>query len=115
MTVELRAEKTEGGSLGYRYRGSREQVAGAVLALVLEGIAAGTWRRLKVCPDCQTVFYDRTKPQNRVWCGMFAHGPAVEPAAASRRFAAGANARRSLITPASERSTRERRTRGGES
>jgi CGNR zinc finger len=50
-------------------------MAGAVLELVVEAVAAGIWRRLKICPDCQLVFYDRTKPQNRVWCGMSAHDP----------------------------------------
>lgn len=75
VTVELRIDDPD-GPVRYRCQSAREHIAGALLALVLEAVGAGTWRRLKVCPDCRSVFYDRTKNQNRVWCGMSAHGPA---------------------------------------
>ena len=75
VTVDLQSDDPRASSVRYRYKGQRDAMAGAVLALVVEAIATGIWRRLKVCPDCQTVFYDRTKNQNRVWCGMSAHGP----------------------------------------
>lgn len=64
-------------------------LCGVLLALVMEAWASKTWRRLKVCPDCQSVFYDHTKNTNRVWCGMLAHGPdgrACGSIAKARRF-----------------------------
>jgi predicted RNA-binding Zn ribbon-like protein len=75
VNAELRVDGPGSRALRYRYRGRGDAMAGAILALVVEAIAEGVWRRLKICPDCRTVFYDRTKPQNRVWCGMSAHGP----------------------------------------
>ena len=51
------------------------QLCAEVLALVVEAIARSTWTRLKVCPDCQWVFYDHTKNKNKVWCLMTASGP----------------------------------------
>jgi predicted RNA-binding Zn ribbon-like protein len=75
ITVNLRSDDGLQNPLQYRYEGKQNVMAGALLALAVEALATGIWRRLKVCPDCQTVFYDRTKNQNRVWCGMYAHGP----------------------------------------
>ena len=45
-------------------------VAGWMLAAVVDAVAAGTWSRLKRCPDCQWVFYDRTRSRSKVWCDM---------------------------------------------
>jgi predicted RNA-binding Zn ribbon-like protein len=75
VCVELQSTEPGSGSLRYRHCSRRDAMAGAVLALAVEAVAEGIWRRLKICPDCQSVFYDRTKPENRVWCGMSAHGP----------------------------------------
>jgi predicted RNA-binding Zn ribbon-like protein len=75
LTVGLPSDDTGSTSVCYRYLGSRDPLAGAVVARVVEAIAADSWRRFKICPDCQTVFYDRTKNRNRIWCGMSAHGP----------------------------------------
>jgi predicted RNA-binding Zn ribbon-like protein len=47
----------------------------AVLALLADTIATGTWARLRACPDCQWVFYDHSRNGSRVWCGMTAGGP----------------------------------------
>jgi hypothetical protein len=46
--------------------------AGRVLAAVAEGVGDGTFSRLKACPDCRWVFYDRSRSKTRVWCGMYA-------------------------------------------
>jgi hypothetical protein len=46
--------------------------AGWVAAAVARALEESTWERLKVCPDCRWVFYDRTRSKTKVWCGMFA-------------------------------------------
>jgi predicted RNA-binding Zn ribbon-like protein len=47
-------------------------LAGETFAAVAEAAATGTWSRLKACGDCQWVFYDHTRNDNRRWCGMYA-------------------------------------------
>lgn len=47
-------------------------VAGAILASVVDAVNDGTWSRIKVCPDCQWVFYDRSRSRTKVWCDMLA-------------------------------------------
>ena len=47
-------------------------VAGWLLAAVVDAIADDTWSRLKSCPDCQWIFYDRTRNRSKVWCDMLA-------------------------------------------
>jgi predicted RNA-binding Zn ribbon-like protein len=47
-------------------------VAGWMLAVIVDAIADETWFRLKRCPDCQWVFYDRTRSRTKVWCDMLA-------------------------------------------
>ena len=49
--------------------------AGDVLAAVLAAINAGTWKRLKACPDCRWVFFDHTRNGSKRWCLMYAGGP----------------------------------------
>jgi hypothetical protein len=49
--------------------------AGDILAAVLSAISAGTWKRLKACPDCHWVFYDNTRNGSKRWCLMYAGGP----------------------------------------
>jgi predicted RNA-binding Zn ribbon-like protein len=43
-----------------------------VLAIVVDAIGDGTWQRLKTCPDCQLVFFDRTRNASKRWCQMSA-------------------------------------------
>jgi len=62
----------DGDQLGYRHDGSP---AGEILAAAVAAIAAGTWRRLKACPDCHWVFYDNTRNGSKRWCLMYAGGP----------------------------------------
>jgi hypothetical protein len=62
----------DGGAL-VRYEPAAEtDFAGRVLAAVAEGIREGTFSRLKACPDCRWVFYDRSRSRTRLWCGMYA-------------------------------------------
>jgi predicted RNA-binding Zn ribbon-like protein len=49
--------------------------AGDILAAVVEAIGAGTWKRLKACPDCRWVFFDNTRNGSKRWCLMYAGGP----------------------------------------
>jgi hypothetical protein len=59
------------GTLSYRHAAGP---AGDFLAVVLESVSAGTWTRLKSCPDCRWVFYDNTKNGSKRWCLMQASG-----------------------------------------
>jgi hypothetical protein len=46
--------------------------AGRVLAAVARSVEDGIFSRLKACPDCRWVFYDKSRSRTRVWCGMYA-------------------------------------------
>lgn len=45
---------------------------GRLVAIVHEGIAQGTWGRLKACREhsCEWAFYDHTKNHSGAWCNM---------------------------------------------
>jgi CGNR zinc finger/Putative stress-induced transcription regulator len=85
-----------GGGLGLRLRhlGPPSPV-GAVLEAVAEAVAGGAWDRLKQCPDCRLVFFDHTRNQSKVWCGMYAgpDGRACGTIAKVRRYRARRRAR----------------------
>jgi predicted RNA-binding Zn ribbon-like protein len=49
--------------------------AGEFLVAVIGAVAAGTWSRLKACPDCRWVFYDHSRNGSKRWCLMYAGGP----------------------------------------
>jgi predicted RNA-binding Zn ribbon-like protein len=58
---------------GIRYVPLTEATARSdLLANVVEAIGVGIWPRLKACPDCQLVFYDRTRNASKRWCQMSA-------------------------------------------
>jgi predicted RNA-binding Zn ribbon-like protein len=61
-----------GGQVRYRHGGGP---AGDTLATVVAAITAGSWKRLKACPDCRWVFYDNTRNGSKRWCLMYAGGP----------------------------------------
>lgn len=63
----------EDGGASIRYEpGPEAGFAGRVLAAVASSVEDGTFFRLKVCPDCRWVFYDKSRSKTRVWCGMYA-------------------------------------------
>jgi hypothetical protein len=62
----------EDGFVAYRHPAGP---AGDLLAAVLSAVGAGTWKRLKSCPDCRWVFYDNTRNASKRWCLMYAGGP----------------------------------------
>jgi len=51
-----------------------------IVAIVLEAAFAGTWNRLKACPEdaCNYPFYDRSKNRSRTWCAMARCGSRVK-------------------------------------
>jgi predicted RNA-binding Zn ribbon-like protein len=67
------------------------QVTGAagVIAAVFAACAAaaegGTWPRLKACPACGWVFYDRSKNRSGTWCTMAICGSRSKMRALRRR------------------------------
>jgi predicted RNA-binding Zn ribbon-like protein len=71
-------------------RPARSGLAGAVVEAVAEALANGTWSRLRQCPDCQLVFWDRTRNASKIWCGMYAgtDGRACGSIAKVRRYRA---------------------------
>jgi hypothetical protein len=63
----------EDGEASVRYEpGPEAGFAGRVLAAVASSVEDGTFSRLKACPDCRWVFYDKSRSKTRVWCGMYA-------------------------------------------
>jgi hypothetical protein len=63
----------EDGGASVRYEpGPEAGFAGRVLAAVARSVEDGTFSRLKACPDCRWIFYDKSRSKTRVWCGMYA-------------------------------------------
>jgi predicted RNA-binding Zn ribbon-like protein len=52
--------------------GGIDGALGQLLAVVVQGVADGTWSRLKACRDdeCQWAFYDRSRNHSSQWCVM---------------------------------------------
>jgi predicted RNA-binding Zn ribbon-like protein len=79
------------GTLGIRLAcPARSGLAGSVIEAVVAALADGTWSRLRQCPDCQLVFWDRTRNASKIWCGMYAgpDGRACGSIAKVRRYRA---------------------------
>ena len=71
--VPLRAGVVDGRIV---HEPSRANLAGLVLAAVVDAIAEQQWSRLRACDDCRYIFYDHTRNQSRRWCKMGGEGPA---------------------------------------
>src|SRR5699024_4478440 len=63
-------EENTGGSI--QYEPTSGDLTGWILSAVARSIEDGTFSRLKACPDCRWVFYDKSRSKTRVWCGMYA-------------------------------------------
>lgn len=64
---------TPAGTPALRPQGSGADAAiAAVLAIVYDAIARGTWSRLKACRkhSCRWAFYDKSKNGSGAWCSM---------------------------------------------
>lgn len=59
----------------------------ALLALVAEAVADGTWGRLKACrePSCRWAYYDHSRNRRRTWCSMELCGNRAKARAAHQR------------------------------
>ena len=71
---------------------SGDGVAGLVAALqkaVLDAGGAGTWDRLKACPECGWVFYDHSRNRSGAWCTMAICGSRAKMRAYRRRNSGG--------------------------
>ena len=71
--VPLRASVVDGRVV---HEPTRANLAGLVLAAVVDAIARNEWSRLRACDDCRYIFYDHTRNQSRRWCKMGGEGPA---------------------------------------
>lgn len=70
---ELGARFDADGTIGVTGRGRGiDGVIAAVLAIVLESVADGSWPRLKACrgEECHWAFYDRSRNRSGQWCVM---------------------------------------------
>ena len=49
-----------------------DAINATMLAIASEGIANGTWQRLRACrkDSCRFAYYDRSKNASRAWCDM---------------------------------------------
>ena len=43
---------------------------GRVLAIALDAVEEGSWRRLKACRQCRWAFFDYSKNRAATWCSM---------------------------------------------
>jgi predicted RNA-binding Zn ribbon-like protein len=76
-----------------------------IVAIVLKASSAGTWSRLKACPQdaCNYTFYDRTKNHSRTWCSMSRCGSQAKMRTyrARQRTSVGSDTRPEHNTPVS--------------
>ena len=61
----------------------------ALVAIVLDAVREGTWRRLKACrkQSCGWVFFDQSRNRSSNWCSMDICGNRTKTAAYRRRRA----------------------------
>lgn len=62
----------EGQSPEIRLTSAQPTATGRLVAAVAVSIQEGTWERIKACPDCRLVFFDRSRNRSKRWCGMYA-------------------------------------------
>jgi predicted RNA-binding Zn ribbon-like protein len=58
---------------------------GDVTAVALKAMLDGTWKRLKVCRNCEWAFYDTSKNRSGSWCSMQLCGNRLKTRAYRRR------------------------------
>jgi predicted RNA-binding Zn ribbon-like protein len=64
----------------------------ALLAVVAQAAADGTWQRMKVCREvgCRWAYYDHSRNRSRAWCSMSVCGNRAKARAFRRRLAGAA-------------------------
>jgi predicted RNA-binding Zn ribbon-like protein len=75
LTLRFRIDENGEQSLGPVAKGIEGALAGLV-AVVAEGLANGSWGRLRLCasPECRWAFRDTSKAGTRRWCTMSSCG-----------------------------------------
>ncbi|GGX44660.1 PadR family transcriptional regulator [Streptomyces chryseus] len=53
------------------FQGGDDCVEG-MLRLAVRVVMQARWPRLRMCPDCQWVFFDQSRNNSRTWCSMYA-------------------------------------------
>ena len=68
-----------------------DKAIGALLVIVVNAMAEGSWRRLKACAndECQWAFYDRSRARTARWCSMGVCGNRMKQRAWRIKHAAG--------------------------
>lgn len=61
------------------------QTIGAVALAIMGAQSEDRWERFRACPQCEWVFYDRSKNQSGRWCSMNACGGRAKVAAFRQR------------------------------
>ncbi|CAM5648096.1 hypothetical protein SHIRM173S_08180 [Streptomyces hirsutus] len=97
----------------HSYTVDRGALLSRVATAVAEGVAAGTWIRLKACEaaDCHWAYYDRSPAGRGRWCSMQVCGARARCAATAR---SGRSRSRSGPGRGRNRSGRRGRSRGRE-
>jgi predicted RNA-binding Zn ribbon-like protein len=90
-----RARSEPAAGAATRFEPSAAGVDGAlgrIVAAIHEGVAAGTWERLKACERdvCRWAFYDHSKNRSGHWCSMAVCGQREKNRRAYRRRTARA-------------------------
>lgn len=75
LDVHAVSPQIDPASGAVRHRGPNGDCTAGILAIVVDAVADNQWRRLRACPGCDRVFYDRSPNLSRIWCGMYAGGP----------------------------------------
>jgi predicted RNA-binding Zn ribbon-like protein len=67
------------------YAGGLDGALGRLLAILLDAMQDGTWRRLKACPECGWLFYDCSRNRSATWCSMAICGNRLKTRAYRKR------------------------------
>jgi predicted RNA-binding Zn ribbon-like protein len=73
--------------------GGVDGALGRILGVVHEGMAEGTWHRLKACRECAWAYYDYSKNRSATWCSMAICGNRTKTRAYRRRRTGNRQAR----------------------
>jgi predicted RNA-binding Zn ribbon-like protein len=64
-----------------------EDALDRIVAVAVEAMLDGSWRRLKSCPNCSWAFYDYSRNRSASWCSMQICGNRLKTRAYRRRRA----------------------------
>lgn len=71
LDVTLRIRVADGPSLILEPAGGGvDRALGSLLAIVHEAMLDGSWRRMKLCRECEWLFFDHSRNRSGGWCSM---------------------------------------------